>query len=451
MDSLLANYASSDEDREGESEKVNPPSSDFSANSPSSTSNYGDTARSSSSIISSLPPPKSSSSSLFSSLPPPKSHLSNASQTPISLSSSRPKNQQQEDDEGEDDGLRQLQLRSESGGPVKPSNSSSSLPGPKSSSSSSTASIFSSLPPPKTLNTDPFSLGNLPSAPSQKKVVQLKLPLDPSLMKSSKIDDDEDDAEEDNERDRKNASESSTETTSVKSFLSSIPAPKNSSTLGALPSAAGTGRRSILEDAPSFNASDFNSESQVAINSNMGNYDGQWVDGSSSAPLEGVTGPTEYAVGTGGGTSGWVSSTANYENYGGYASYGNYGYYGQYDGNWGDASTAVVPSETVGTAESMVKMSGKRGRNDVPPEIVEVKQDELVKNRPREDQVKLTGIAFGPAYQPASSKGKPSKLHKRKHQIGSLYYDMKQKEMELAERRARGFLTKAETQGKYGW
>lgn len=54
--------------------------------------------------------------------------------------------------------------------------------------------------------------------------------------------------------------------------------------------------------------------------------------------------------------------------------------------------------------------------------------------------------------QPVSSaKGKPSKLHKRKHQIGSLYFDMKQKEMELSERRAKGMLTKAETQAKYGW
>lgn len=50
-----------------------------------------------------------------------------------------------------------------------------------------------------------------------------------------------------------------------------------------------------------------------------------------------------------------------------------------------------------------------------------------------------------------SAKEKPTKLHKRKHQIGSLLYDMRQKEMELAERRAKGFLTKAETHAKYGW
>lgn len=55
--------------------------------------------------------------------------------------------------------------------------------------------------------------------------------------------------------------------------------------------------------------------------------------------------------------------------------------------------------------------------------------------------------------QPTSSsqKGKPSKLQKRKHQIGSLYFDMRQKEMELTERRSKGMLTKKETQGKYGW
>uniref|UniRef100_A0A1J3HDF6 Proline-rich protein PRCC n=1 Tax=Noccaea caerulescens TaxID=107243 RepID=A0A1J3HDF6_NOCCA len=95
----------------------------------------------------------------------------------------------------------------------------------------------------------------------------------------------------------------------------------------------------------------------------------------------------------------------------------------------------------------------RRGRNDFPSEIIEVKHDELMKDRPRVDQVKSTGIAFGPAYQPASSstKGKVSKLHKRKHQITSLFMDMKQKESELAERRSRGLLTKSETQAKYGW
>ena len=32
-------------------------------------------------------------------------------------------------------------------------------------------------------------------------------------------------------------------------------------------------------------------------------------------------------------------------------------------------------------------------------EILEVNQAELMKNRPREDKSKLTGLAFGPSYQ----------------------------------------------------
>ena len=51
----------------------------------------------------------------------------------------------------------------------------------------------------------------------------------------------------------------------------------------------------------------------------------------------------------------------------------------------------------------------------------------------------------------SSSKVKVSKLHKRKHQITALFMDMKHKETELAERRLKGLLTKADTQAKYGW
>ncbi|CAH1413922.1 unnamed protein product [Lactuca virosa] len=114
----------------------------------------------------------------------------------------------------------------------------------------------------------------------------------------------------------------------------------------------------------------------------------------------------------------------------------------------------------VAVIQNMTRVPGKRGRNEILHEIIEVSQDELMKNRPREDQVKSTGIAFGPSYQSpildyfqsaSSGKGKPTKLHKRKHQIGSLYFDMRSKEMELAERRSKGFLTKAETRAKYGW
>lgn len=82
-----------------------------------------------------------------------------------------------------------------------------------------------------------------------------------------------------------------------------------------------------------------------------------------------------------------------------FGNYGEaYGDYGQYGNNWGEVSAAPVP-EASGIGDSVVKIPGKRGRHEVPTEIIEVKQDELIKNRPREDQVKLTGIAFGPTYQ----------------------------------------------------
>ncbi|KAL7264027.1 hypothetical protein ACSBR1_002060 [Camellia fascicularis] len=441
MDSLLATYASSDEEEEEvheQPEKVDHPpqlSSKFSQNSPST------------SIFSSLPPPKSV-SSLFSSLPPPKSHPPNPPQTLTNLSSSKPNNQQQQQQQQLEDSKL---VSSKFSGPAKPSSLFSSLPEPKSS------SIFSSLPPPKSLNADPLPISNISassSEPNRKKVIQFKIPINPSLMKSRGSDDDDDDDDE-KEREGKKSVDSLTQTPSVKSFLSSIPAPRNSSALGALPTASGSSRRSILEaNVPASSSDGFEIKDEVGANPNVQNYVSQWVDRSSSGSVGDAAGSAEYAVGDdggGGNTSGWVSSSANYENYDSYAGYGNHAYYGQYESNWGDGSTAMAPSDVSGMSESIVKMPGKRGRNEIPQEIVEVNQDELIKNRPREDQVKLTGIAFGPSYQPVSTKGKPTKLHKRKHQIGSLYFDMRQKEMELAERRSKGFLTKAETQAKYGW
>eukprot|EP00850_Spirogloea_muscicola_P001010 SM000004S14880 [mRNA] locus=s4:74937:76401:+ [translate_table: standard] len=92
----------------------------------------------------------------------------------------------------------------------------------------------------------------------------------------------------------------------------------------------------------------------------------------------------------------------------------------------------------------------KRKGKDGPTHIVEVKQAELTKVTPRQE---LQAPAYGPTYQSiaTSTKDKPSKLHRRKHQITSLYFDMRQKEMEVAEQRARGHMTKAQTHAKYGW
>lgn len=240
--------------------------------------------------------------------------------------------------------------------------------------------------------------------------------------------------------------------------MSAVPAPKNSVSLGAFTS-AGSGRRAIIEtEVPASNLGNPRPEKDESI----AGKDNSGID------QNGVNNAEQYSYANyEPGSDQNVVNYGYYENYnsgfdqsgdgssyGGYESYGSYGEYGQhYGNNWdgGSAAAAAAVPEVSGAVQSGFGGKGKRGRSEIPTEIVEVKQDELIKNRPREDQVKATGIAFGPSYQPVSTKGKPSKVHKRKHQISSLYYDMRQKEMELAERRAKGFLTKAETQAKYGW
>lgn len=87
-----------------------------------------------------------------------------------------------------------------------------------------------------------------------------------------------------------------------------------------------------------------------------------------------------------------VSSASNAGDYGSYENYGNYGDHIQYGSDPAGQPAMVNP-------ENAVRIPEKRRRNEVPSEILEVKQDELIKNRPRQDQVKLTGIAFGPSYQ----------------------------------------------------
>ncbi|XP_009802875.1 uncharacterized protein LOC107826966 [Nicotiana tabacum] len=425
MESLFANYASSDEDDEQSQQDKHLQQQVHSSNS-SNPSVFS----------SSLPPPKSSFS-----LPPPKSQ-SNTS--PNLTTRSAVKQHFEEEDEF----------------PDKPSSFFSSLPQPsKSTSSSSSSSLFSVLPPPKTT---PLSSSD---PKPKKKVVQFKPPANPFSVKSNNsVDEDEDDDDEGEKEKQRKRSESFTQTPSVKSFLSSIPAPKNSTSLGVLGS--GSGRRSTIEaDVPVPNSA---TSSEVLVSSNTGYNENQQVDGSLESSMGGIGGPTEYSASLGvagdyssnWGAHGYVNpescandGTSGYENYPGYDSNsGTYTGYEQYDHKWTDgSSTTASASAITDTAEVALTLPGKRGRKDVPQKFVEVNQDELMKNRPREDQSRLTGIAFGPSYQPVSSKGKPSKLLKRKHQISTLYFDMKQKEMELQERRAKGMLTKAQTQGKYGW
>ncbi|KAK1289775.1 hypothetical protein QJS10_CPB18g00109 [Acorus calamus] len=248
------------------------------------------------------------------------------------------------------------------------------------------------------------------------RVVQVKLPLHPSLLRPPIDDDDEDD-----EKPSKPAKESRSEPPSKKF---SLPPPKHSLCLAPPPSSdplRRTAAVSVEADAPPP-ATDLAAAVETAdyggVYANYESYGGGW-DAATEPP----------------GVSDWVPTVEVGYGYGGYE---------------GGVSEAVVAEPEM---PENLKRLGKRGRGGISvSETVVVRQADLMKDRPREDQLKATGIAFGPAYQPVSSaKGKPSKLHKRKHQIGSLYFDMKQKEMELEERRSKGFLTKAETQAKYGW
>ncbi|XP_023002268.1 ubiquitin carboxyl-terminal hydrolase 36 [Cucurbita maxima] len=482
MDSLLANYASSDDE---EQEQPPPPTQPPLSVSAPQRSELPKSSSSSetSTFLSSLPPSKSS--SLFQSLPQPKQ-----SSKP-SLPTGFFENDKNEDVE-EGDSLSGSKLGTAS---IKPSSIFSSLPRPKgnptrsSSSTSSSrfdgdgdenltesASMFSSLPQPNSQNLQK-SKSNPSSTESQpKRVVLFKPPVNSSLLKLGEDDDDDDDEEEEEIRRRK-ASQSSFQTPTVTSFLSSIPAPKHSATLGVM-SSSGSGRRSILETDVPVASSDgskvvndsgstqkvdhdaenygsyvnYNSGVEQNIASHTENYDNAAVynvgteqNAWNYASYDSY-GSYHYSVGQNVvGEAPSVSSGINAGDYGSYENYGNYADHIQYGSDPADQPAMM-------DAANVVRIHEKRRRNEIPSEILEVKQDELMKNRPRQDQVKLTGIAFGPSYQPASStKGKPSKLHKRKHQITSLFYDMKQKETELAERRARGLLTKAETQAKYGW
>ncbi|XP_031271362.1 uncharacterized protein LOC116129767 isoform X1 [Pistacia vera] len=395
MDSLLATYASSDDDEEQPQQQ-----------------------QSTSSFFSALPKPKSF--SLFSSLPQP--HKSPITKTPIQ---------------------------------------------PKPTSNSNNSSIFSSLPQPK-------SQSSQPPEKSTKRVVRI-IP----AIKSNNFDEDDEDEEEEKQRKKRKESQILNQDSSVKSFLSSIPAPKSSATLGVLHANQGSGRRSIIEtEAPAASSSGFDAKNESSADQNEVSYasyelgsDQNAIDYANQYPSVG-----NYAIHEVGSDQNTVDHYQNeqnyasrevgsdqnvgtYENYVGYESsidpnmhsvdgsrYVNYKSYNGH-GDYGQFESGAMVQET-----ASFRVPRKRGKNEIPTEIVEVKQDELMKDRPREDQVKLTGKAFGPSYQqPVSTKGKPTKLHKRKHQISSLYFDMKQKEMELAERRARGFQTKAQTQGKYGW
>eukprot|EP00240_Pyramimonas_obovata_P003711 CAMPEP_0118929754 /NCGR_PEP_ID=MMETSP1169-20130426/6663_1 /TAXON_ID=36882 /ORGANISM="Pyramimonas obovata, Strain CCMP722" /LENGTH=350 /DNA_ID=CAMNT_0006872003 /DNA_START=172 /DNA_END=1224 /DNA_ORIENTATION=- len=90
------------------------------------------------------------------------------------------------------------------------------------------------------------------------------------------------------------------------------------------------------------------------------------------------------------------------------------------------------------------------------PQMVEVKQSTLTTSaRPMETMAEVgVATAFGPQYAAKLKKeagAKPDQLLRRKHQIGSLYYDAKVRELEMFENKSKGMKSRSQTQGKYGW
>ncbi|GAB2246851.1 hypothetical protein Droror1_Dr00006733 [Drosera rotundifolia] len=440
MDSLIANYASSDDEEESPQQQQQHNRLQFPPNSTNDDPqralvNEGYVPESklrAHGKLFSLPKPKSnapSSVSSLASLPRPQSSLSESGSL---LSSLPPPGSSTPSVWGTIRGGSISSFGTALVGGLEEDEMDSS--GQLSTGAKGTSGLSSSLPRPKS-EADGDGIVRLGSVERNgKRVIQFRPPIG---MASTKKHEEE---EEEEEEEEKKKPQEIPQSASVKSFLSSIPAPKNSLTFGVLPSST-SGHRLVVEDEkPSSRGLGASSkENEVAVDYSIVSDQSVIIDGSNAY------------------SASWSSVNQNYvgnESYSGYENYaGHHGVvnYGPYQGSWDYGASVGMASEAPVAVDSYIKASGKRGRDIVPTEIVEVKQDELIKDRPREDQVKLTGIAFGPAYQPASSKMKPSKLHKRKHQIGSLFYDMKQKEMELAERRSRGFLTKAETQAKYGW
>lgn len=263
--------------------------------------------------------------------------------------------------------------------------------------SSSSSSLFSAIPQPKEVRSSEDGdfgsrgksstfLSSLPPpkssiSPAQssitKRVVQIRLPVNP--RPSNLNDDDEDDEEEEKARKKRKQMESSSTShdSSVKSFLSAMPAPKSSQSLGALPSlGSGSGRRSILETETPAIAITHTEPGSSEQNQSYESFS------HSNSETEQIAGVDNYYAGY------ETNPSVRYDG----SSYG------------GNTWNGCEFEATTGLPEAVVAMDsgarrGRRGRSNIPTEIIEVKQDELMKNRPRVDQAKSTGIAFGPAYQ----------------------------------------------------
>ncbi|KAL6629090.1 hypothetical protein ACP70R_028855 [Stipagrostis hirtigluma subsp. patula] len=435
MDSLLASYASSDEDADEAPPAHAPAPAAAAARGGEAGAKPPAVSLGGGGIFSSLPQPKAA--PLFSTLPAPKSGLA-FSAIPPPKSSGNPKRvvqyrpqpiRQPTGDSSDDDDEDDAKKRCASAAEARPTVSAGSGP------------VSSFLPPPK----HSLGLGSGAGAGARRSAIDTAAPERSNLgaaAPSSSVDN----TGAPQRPDAGAADDDSEEDTGSEDDMP-VPEPQQEEHQEQHGFDAGVGQQQQQGyDAGAGSTSGYEA---YAWDPNYYAQCGANYSWDPSGNVDYTTG-AQYAAYGGEQSGGYVHSHGG-EHGGGYVAAPPYG--ADYTGGYGHevAATTLPPVQQPLLPPDVSRIGGKR-RNDMPAEILEVNQADLMKNRPKVDKSKLTGLAFGPSYQPApSEKGKPSKLHKRKHQIGSLYYDMKSKEMELAERRAKGFLTKAETQAKYGW
>ncbi|PRW33970.1 proline-rich PRCC [Chlorella sorokiniana] len=121
------------------------------------------------------------------------------------------------------------------------------------------------------------------------------------------------------------------------------------------------------------------------------------------------------------------------------------------------AAAAVDPAEAMLQAALAAERekAARRGQAVQGIQFKEVSGEAIRAMAPGQAaEVNALRNAFGSDYEAKlrqEAGSDPTKLAKRRHQIGSLYHYAKQKELEQMEVRAQGSKSKAETKKKYGW
>ncbi|KAG6554517.1 hypothetical protein Mapa_003896 [Marchantia paleacea] len=328
------------------------------------------------------------------------------------------------------------------------------------------SSLFTKLPPPSSTR---FSLASLPP-PSmlKKKTVEFKPPINLSALESADVDD----LERRTKRSKVSEVSKTGEEAKVGGLAALLPPPKNSLGAGLAFGGGGGGsggRRTAMETASVSKSTKELNYTRPNTSQKEGCNAGPQLMGNSSETQVTVNPTTQYHYSAQPGQghrapeNGFSQSELRtpeghfeQEQYTAAGACYTGGHQGHSSWQYADSCGVVSEPSSANSVPDplgeVLQRERRKGKNEPPPQVIEVKQADLTAGRLREDQLRTTGIAFGPNYQPVSSgKDKPSKIHRRKHQIGALYFDMKSKEMEMLDRRSKGNLTKAETQAKYGW